>query len=170
MSSLFSTDKDQTRNRKSLFDSSSTLPHVSSRIQRAATDYVLRLAASLFQTAGQGAAQIARLDSGSPAVSNARAGSLPDPYVSPRENRLSARRRTEEDAGCKDFKKLYEGALAANGRLRSRLETSREELALVQSQLGRVISQQAKTELTTENQRLKDENGALIRVISKLSK
>ncbi|KAJ3602957.1 hypothetical protein NHX12_030701 [Muraenolepis orangiensis] len=76
------------------------------------------------------------------AISKARAGSQPDPDVSPRESRLPARRRTEEDVGCKDFKKLYEGALAANGRLQSRLGTSREELALVQSQLGRVTDQQ----------------------------
>lgn len=33
-----------------------------------------------------------------------------------------------------------------------------------------VLSPQVKSELKMENQRLKDENGALIRVISKLSK
>ncbi|CAL8336297.1 unnamed protein product [Lota lota] len=179
MSSLLSADKDQIRNRKSLFDSpATTLPHASSRSQRVGLTHLLH---QVF--AGNAKASInkqsLKLDSG---------------------GRPSARRRAEEDLGCQDFKKLYEGALAANGRLRSRLDTSREELALVQSQLGRQrrratdrtsnmletekkekksleskISDmeeelKAKTELTTENQRLKDENGALIRVISKLSK
>ncbi|KAF3856666.1 hypothetical protein F7725_017389 [Dissostichus mawsoni] len=55
----------------------------------------------------------------------------------------------------------------AEEELKSRLETSKQELAMIQDQLQRT---QVKAELNMENQRLKDENGALIRVITKLSK
>lgn len=96
---------------------------------------------------------------------------------------------------------MYEKALATNQRLKSRLEISKQELAMIQDQLQRAqkgrpgecgsnvletekkeswslkmrISDmeeqlKAKEDLKMENQRLKDENGALIRVITKLSK
>lgn len=96
---------------------------------------------------------------------------------------------------------MYEKALATNQRLKSRLETSKQELNVIQDQLQRAQKERpgdsssdmleaekkeswslkkrisdmeeqlkAKTELKMENQRLKDENGALIRVITKLSK
>ncbi|KAG7274179.1 hypothetical protein CRUP_004649 [Coryphaenoides rupestris] len=96
---------------------------------------------------------ITQLDPGS--LTKARAGTLPltpDPSVSPRRTRLSPRRRTEEEAGCNDFKKKRRRA--NSDYTTSMLETEKK----------------AKTELSSENQRLKDENGALIRVISKLSK
>ncbi|XP_051931268.1 protein phosphatase 1 regulatory subunit 12B-like isoform X3 [Hippocampus zosterae] len=99
-------------------------------------------------------------------------------------------------------KKMYEKALATNQRLKSRLETSKQELVVIQEQLQRAQHKERKSELGsnmletekkdsqslrkkisdmeeqvkvkaelhTENQRLKDENGALIRVITKLSK
>ncbi|KAL7407935.1 hypothetical protein ABVT39_015881 [Epinephelus coioides] len=97
--------------------------------------------------------------------------------------------------------RMYEKALATNQRLKSRLETSKQELAMIQDQLQRAQKGRAgdcgsnmletekkeswslknrisdmeeqlkvKAELKMENQRLKDENGALIRVITKLSK
>lgn len=122
-------------------------------------------------------------------------------YFLRRENRLSARRKAEEEAAINDYKKMYEKALATNQRLKSRLETSKQELSVIQDQLQRAqkgrpgacesnmldtekkenwalkkrisdIEDQlkVKAELKTENQRLKDENGALIRVITKLSK
>ncbi|KAM6928050.1 protein phosphatase 1 regulatory subunit 12B-like isoform 2-T2 [Xenentodon cancila] len=77
---------------------------------------------------------------------------------------------------------MYEKALATNQRLKSRLETSKQELAMIQDQLQRAqngsdcgsnvleAEKKVKAELKMENQRLKDENGALIRVITKLSK
>ncbi|XP_059924688.1 protein phosphatase 1 regulatory subunit 12B-like [Gadus macrocephalus] len=199
MSSLLSADQDQTRS-TTLLDST-TLPHATSRSQR--QERLQRL--DSLGVPRPDSVGVPRPDSLGPAVSRVRPGASPDPYLSPRESRPSARRRAEGDLAGQDFRKLYEGAVAANGRLRSRLDTSREELALVQSQLGRVTGQQqrrratdraanmlemekkenqslekkisdmeeelkAKTDLSTENQRLKDENGALIRVISKLSK
>ncbi|XP_064822998.1 protein phosphatase 1 regulatory subunit 12B-like isoform X1 [Oncorhynchus masou masou] len=126
-------------------------------------------------------------------------------YDARRENRMAARKKAEEEAGCTDYKKMYEEALSTNERLKSRLQGSKQELVLVQTQLERVTQRKitmtersnersmletekretrvlqkkisdmedevkVQTELKNENQRLKDENGALIRVISKLSK
>ncbi|KAJ7998760.1 hypothetical protein DPEC_G00208210 [Dallia pectoralis] len=125
-------------------------------------------------------------------------------YDARRENRMAARKKAEEEAGCTDYKKMYEEALSTNERLKTRLQGSKQELVLVQTQLQRAkqrkmtVSERStdrsietekreacalqkkisdmedevkvQTELKNENQRLKDENGALIRVISKLSK
>ncbi|KAG5838257.1 hypothetical protein ANANG_G00221870 [Anguilla anguilla] len=119
-----------------------------------------------------------------------------------RENRLASLSKADDDASSKDFKKMYEDALAENEKLKSRLEDSRQELASIRTQLEKVTQKQDRiserssvletekrekrvlekkvsemeeelkvlTELKSDNQRLKDENGALIRVISKLSK
>ncbi|XP_026776081.1 protein phosphatase 1 regulatory subunit 12A isoform X4 [Pangasianodon hypophthalmus] len=106
------------------------------------------------------------------------------------------------DSPSKDFKKLYEEALAENEKLKACLEDSKQDLAKFRLQLDKVTKKQDRiperssvfdsekmekqvlekrvsemeeelkvlTELKSDNQRLKDENGALIRVISKLSK
>lgn len=110
--------------------------------------------------------------------------------------------RVDEDSG-RDYKKLYEGALTENQKLKTKLQEAQLELADVKSRLEKVAQQKQEktpdrssllevekrerralerkmsemeeemkvlTELKSDNQRLKDENGALIRVISKLSK
>jgi protein phosphatase 1 regulatory subunit 12A len=97
-----------------------------------------------------------------------------------------------------DYKKLYEECLLENERLREKLKKTEENLNERKSQLDKLSVATAKNSLTemekrerramerklsemeeelklleqfrSENQRLKDENGALIRVISKLSK
>ncbi|XP_029669263.1 protein phosphatase 1 regulatory subunit 12A isoform X2 [Formica exsecta] len=97
-----------------------------------------------------------------------------------------------------DYKKLYEESQAENERLKDKLKRSDEQLKEVRSLLEKAQSNQNKVilseaekrerramerklsemeeelkvmdQLKCENQRLKDENGALIRVISKLSK
>ncbi|PNF26957.1 hypothetical protein B7P43_G12695 [Cryptotermes secundus] len=97
-----------------------------------------------------------------------------------------------------DYKKLYEESLVENERLREKLKKTEEDLNDRKSQLDKLSVATAKNSLTemekrerramerklsemeeelklleqfkSENQRLKDENGALIRVISKLSK
>ncbi|XP_053499211.1 protein phosphatase 1 regulatory subunit 12B isoform X3 [Ictalurus furcatus] len=106
------------------------------------------------------------------------------------------------DYASKDYKKLYEEALAENEKLRACLVDSKQNLAKFRLQLDKVTQKQDRiserssvfdsekmekqvlekrvsemeeeikvlTELKSDNQRLKDENGALIRVISKLSK
>uniref|UniRef100_A0A8D0PRF0 Protein phosphatase 1 regulatory subunit 12B n=1 Tax=Sus scrofa TaxID=9823 RepID=A0A8D0PRF0_PIG len=109
--------------------------------------------------------------------------------------------RAEEDSG-RDYKKLYESALAENQKLKTKLQEAQLELTDVKAKLEKMAQKQDKTpdrssvldvekrerralerkmsemeeemkvltELKSDNQRLKDENGALIRVISKLSK
>ncbi|XP_034232861.1 protein phosphatase 1 regulatory subunit 12A isoform X3 [Thrips palmi] len=91
-----------------------------------------------------------------------------------------------------DYKKLYEESLAENDRLREKLKKTEEEKALADNSvpsksslselekrerraMERKLSEMEEElklleQLKAENQRLKDENGALIRVISKLSK
>ncbi|XP_032451984.1 protein phosphatase 1 regulatory subunit 12B isoform X10 [Nasonia vitripennis] len=102
---------------------------------------------------------------------------------------------TTSENGELDYKKLYEESQAENERLREKLRKSDESLKETQSLLEKAQSKSSLSEtekrerramerklsemeeelkmmetLKCENQRLKDENGALIRVISKLSK
>ncbi|XP_034061560.1 protein phosphatase 1 regulatory subunit 12B-like [Gymnodraco acuticeps] len=181
MSSVISHNKDQPRVRKTLSDSSTS---------------------STASTKSQKHEKLSRLSSsGSSDVSNDSSTNHAESYFLRRENRLSARKKAEEESANNDYKKMYEKALATNHRLKSRLETSKQELAMIQDQLQRTQKGRAedcssnmletekkeswsikkritdleeqlkvKAELNMENQRLKDENGALIRVITKLSK
>ncbi|XP_054473444.1 protein phosphatase 1 regulatory subunit 12B-like [Anoplopoma fimbria] len=181
MSSLLSHNKDQPRIRKSLSDSSPTSSTATTKSPR--HERLSRLSSS-----------------GSSDVSNDSSTNHAESYFLRRENRLSARKKAEEETANNDYKKMYEKALATNQRLKSRLETSKQELTMIQDQLQRAQGRagdcgsnvletekkesrslqkrisdmeeqlKAKAELKTENQRLKDENGALIRVITKLSK
>ncbi|XP_027859019.1 protein phosphatase 1 regulatory subunit 12B-like isoform X2 [Xiphophorus couchianus] len=138
---------------------------------------------------------------GSSDVSNDTSTNHAESYFLQRESRLSAKKKAEEEKMNSDYKKMYEKALATKQRLKSRLETSKQDLATVQNQLQtaqkgkpddctskmleaekkeswslkkRISDMEeqlkVKAELKLENQRLKDENGALIRVITKLSK
>nr|XP_048286784.1 protein phosphatase 1 regulatory subunit 12B isoform X4 [Myodes glareolus] len=102
-----------------------------------------------------------------------------------REARLaSLTSRVEEDTS-RDYKKLYESALTENQKLKTKLQEAQLELAEIKSKLEKMAQERRAlerkmsemeeemkvlTELKSDNQRLKDENGALIRVISKLSK
>uniref|UniRef100_A0A667ZQP8 Protein phosphatase 1 regulatory subunit n=1 Tax=Myripristis murdjan TaxID=586833 RepID=A0A667ZQP8_9TELE len=86
-----------------------------------------------------------------------------------------------------DYKKLYEQILAENEKLKAQLRDTDLELADLKLQLEKATQRQERyadrsqlemekrvmttlPDLKADNQRLKDENGALIRVISKLSK
>ncbi|XP_060101110.1 protein phosphatase 1 regulatory subunit 12A isoform X2 [Heteronotia binoei] len=83
-----------------------------------------------------------------------------------------------------DFKKLYEQILAENEKLKAQLHDTNMELTDLKLQLEKATQRQERfadrsllemekrmlPDLKADNQRLKDENGALIRVISKLSK
>ncbi|XP_078733786.1 protein phosphatase 1 regulatory subunit 12C-like [Lampetra fluviatilis] len=103
-----------------------------------------------------------------------------------------------EPSDHSDFKKLFEEQLEESRRLKEKLVQVHAELSLSQSQLERVSQRPNRStlleaekretralerkrsemeedlkclpDLKADNQRLKDENGALIRVISKLSK
>ncbi|XP_029358635.1 protein phosphatase 1 regulatory subunit 12B-like [Echeneis naucrates] len=182
MSSLFSHSKDQLHCGRTLSDSS---PASSSGTAKSLRHERLSRMSS----------------SGSSDVHQDKATNHAESYFLRRENRLSARKKAEEETANNDYKKMYEKALATNQRLKSRLETSKQELVMIQDQLQRAqkgrpgdygsnmlevekkeswtlkkkitdMEEQlkAKAELKMENQRLKDENGALIRVITKLSK
>uniref|UniRef100_A0A8C3V689 Protein phosphatase 1 regulatory subunit n=1 Tax=Catharus ustulatus TaxID=91951 RepID=A0A8C3V689_CATUS len=92
----------------------------------------------------------------------------------------------ETPGSCFAFQ-LYESALSENQKLKSKLQEAQLELADIKAKLEKAaqvrenpalerklseMEEEMKilTELKSDNQRLKDENGALIRVISKLSK
>ncbi|XP_034440434.1 protein phosphatase 1 regulatory subunit 12B-like isoform X2 [Hippoglossus hippoglossus] len=181
MSSLLSHNKDRPHIKKSLSDSSPTSSAATTRSLR--HERPSRLSSS-----------------GSSDVSNDSTTNHAESYFLRRENRLSARKKAVEETENNDYKKMYEKALSTNQRLKSKLETSKQELVLIQDQLQRVQGRagdcgstvleaerkeswslkkritdmedqlKVKAELKMENQRLKDENGALIRVITKLSK
>lgn len=185
MSSLLSNNKDEPGVRKTLSDcspASTIAPTNSLRSER------------LSRLNAKGSTNV-------PNASNDTAVNHAESYFLRRENRLSARRKAAEEAASNDYKKMYEKALSTNQRLKSKLETSKQELAVIQDQLQRAqkgrpgacesnmletekkeswslkkrisdIEEQlkVKADLKVENQRLKDENGALIRVITKLSK
>uniref|UniRef100_A0A3B4DUR9 Protein phosphatase 1 regulatory subunit n=2 Tax=Pygocentrus nattereri TaxID=42514 RepID=A0A3B4DUR9_PYGNA len=107
-----------------------------------------------------------------------------------REGRRPYSRLDRDDTT--DYKKLYEQVLAENEKLKAQLRDTDLELADLKLQLEKAtqvsmlrtterralerkiseMEEELKTlpDLKADNQRLKDENGALIRVISKLSK
>nr|XP_057911112.1 protein phosphatase 1 regulatory subunit 12B-like [Doryrhamphus excisus] len=177
MSSQLSLNSDHLRNRKPTSDPASPPPATKESLRH---ERLSRLGSS-----------------GLSDVSNNTTKNHAESYFSRRENRLSARKKAEEELAHNDYKKMYEKALATNQRLKSRLETSKQELGMIKEQLQRAQAKcgsnmletekkdswslrkkvsdmeeqvKVKAELHTENQRLKDENGALIRVITKLSK
>ncbi|XP_063987622.1 protein phosphatase 1 regulatory subunit 12A isoform X2 [Diachasmimorpha longicaudata] len=110
----------------------------------------------------------------------------------------SRTKSTNSENGELDYKKLWEESQAENERLKDKLRRSDDQLKETRSLLEKAQSNQNKAalseaekrerramerklsemeeelkmleQLKCENQRLKDENGALIRVISKLSK
>ncbi|CAM4682267.1 unnamed protein product [Leuciscus chuanchicus] len=59
-----------------------------------------------------------------------------------RENRLASLSKTDDNSASKDYKKLYEDALAENEKLKSRLDDSKLELTKIRSQLDRVAQKQ----------------------------
>uniref|UniRef100_A0A8C3PVQ2 Protein phosphatase 1 regulatory subunit n=1 Tax=Chrysolophus pictus TaxID=9089 RepID=A0A8C3PVQ2_CHRPC len=113
---------------------------------------------------------------------------------SPNKQSIRERRRPKERRRGTGIifstKDLYESALSENQKLKTKLQEAQLELADIKSKLEKAAQQKQEktsdrssmlemekrvcvsilTELKSDNQRLKDENGALIRVISKLSK
>uniref|UniRef100_A0A8C7VBJ9 Protein phosphatase 1 regulatory subunit n=1 Tax=Oncorhynchus mykiss TaxID=8022 RepID=A0A8C7VBJ9_ONCMY len=99
------------------------------------------------------------------------------------EGRRSFSSRLDRDDST-DYKKLYEQILAENEKLKSQLRDTDLQLNDLKLQLEKATQRQERfadrsqlemekrtlPDLKADNQRLKDENGALIRVISKLSK
>ncbi|XP_075881060.1 protein phosphatase 1 regulatory subunit 12B-like isoform X2 [Nelusetta ayraudi] len=146
MSSPLSHSKDQPRIRKTTTDSSPTsLTARSLRHER-----LSRLSSS-----------------GSCDGSNDAPTNHAESYFKRRENRLSARKKAEEESANNDYKKARRpGECGSNV-----LETEKKESWSLKKRISDMEEQlKAKEDLKMENQRLKDENGALIRVITKLSK
>ncbi|XP_048352651.1 protein phosphatase 1 regulatory subunit 12B isoform X9 [Sphaerodactylus townsendi] len=187
MSSLYTRSKEFTRNRKSQSDSPPSSPSPIAKTFRHE--------------------RLSRLDTASSAAGTSDSyGDRPSGRSSAytrRENRLAALSSRTEDDTSRDYKKLYESALAENQKLKSKLQDAQVELADIKSKLDKIAQQKQEktsdrssmleiekrekralerklsemeegmkvlTDLKSDNQRLKDENGALIRVISKLSK
>lgn len=91
------------------------------------------------------------------------------PVVAPQNNSSIHNNET------KDYKKLYEDSVGTIETLKKEISNMRSEFNREKRQQQRKISEYEEElklldVLKTHNQRLKDENGALIRVISKLSK
>uniref|UniRef100_A0A8C6LWI9 cGMP-dependent protein kinase interacting domain-containing protein n=1 Tax=Nothobranchius furzeri TaxID=105023 RepID=A0A8C6LWI9_NOTFU len=118
MSSLLSHKKDQEHLRKSLSDSCPAPSAASSRSSR--HERLLRLGSS-----------------GSSGTFTDTSTNHAESYFLQRENRLSAKKRAEEEKLNSDYKKMYEKAVATNQRLKSRLETSKQELSEILDQLQR---------------------------------
>uniref|UniRef100_A0A3B3SEQ4 Protein phosphatase 1 regulatory subunit 12B-like n=1 Tax=Paramormyrops kingsleyae TaxID=1676925 RepID=A0A3B3SEQ4_9TELE len=125
MSSLYSRTKELTRTRKSLSDSPPSSPSPTSRSSRHD--------------------RASRLDSVSGSSSTdstterllGRTGSY-----TRRENRLASLNKPDQEGSSKEYKKMYEDALAENEKLKSRLEDSKQELAKVRTQLEKVTQKQ----------------------------
>ncbi|KAM8914652.1 protein phosphatase 1 regulatory subunit 12B-like isoform 2-T2 [Spinachia spinachia] len=146
MSSLLSHSNDPPRIRKSLSDSSPTSSPATVKSPRHE--------------------RLSRLNSsGSSDVPNDTSTNHAESYFLRRENRLSARKRAEEESANNDYKKGRAEQCGSN-----MLETQKKESHTLQKTIADMEEQlKIKADLKMENQRLKDENGALIRVITKLS-
>ncbi|XP_068275508.1 protein phosphatase 1 regulatory subunit 12B isoform X9 [Nyctibius grandis] len=187
MSSLYTRSKEYTRSRKAQSDSPPPSPSPIAKTLR--HERLSRLEAATNPTTGDSSY-------------GDRASSRSSAYTR-RENRLAALSSRAEEESNRDYKKLYESALAENQKLKTKLQEAQLELADIKSKLEKAAQQKQEktsdrssmlemekrekralerklsemeeemkilTELKSDNQRLKDENGALIRVISKLSK
>nr|XP_029478011.1 protein phosphatase 1 regulatory subunit 12B-like isoform X3 [Oncorhynchus nerka] len=103
-----------------------------------------------------------------------------------RETRLAALNKQEDDTSPRDYKKMYEDALAENDKLKSRLDDSKHELTKIRSQLDKVNQEKQALEkrvtdmeeelkalpvlaLRSGNERLLAENRAMLRVLAHLS-
>ncbi|KAG1941939.1 protein phosphatase 1 regulatory subunit 12B [Pimephales promelas] len=84
-----------------------------------------------------------------------------------RENRLASLSKTDDNSASKDYKKLYEDALAENEKLKSRLDDSKLELTKIRSQLDRVAQKQDRiSERSTVFESEKREKEALEKKVS----
>ncbi|XP_055016785.1 protein phosphatase 1 regulatory subunit 12B-like isoform X2 [Boleophthalmus pectinirostris] len=121
MSTVLSNNKEETGVRKTLLGASSASATATSNSLR--NDKLSRLNSARTSNA--------------PSASSDTGVNHAESYFLRREHRLSARRKAEEEAAINDYKKMYEKALATNQRLKSRLETSKQELTVIQDQLQR---------------------------------
>ncbi|XP_069384131.1 protein phosphatase 1 regulatory subunit 12A isoform X12 [Paralichthys olivaceus] len=108
-----------------------------------------------------------------------------DQHLSSRSVASSNDRTLGGESETKDFKKLFEEVSRENSQLQSQLQDTQRIISQTRLDLEKATQRQERftdcsalldlerkvlVDLRADNQRLKDENGALIRVISKLSK
>uniref|UniRef100_A0A3B5AG48 Protein phosphatase 1 regulatory subunit 12B n=1 Tax=Stegastes partitus TaxID=144197 RepID=A0A3B5AG48_9TELE len=108
-----------------------------------------------------------------------------DQHLSSRLNASCNDRTQGGGSETKDFKKLFEEVSRENSQLQSQLQDTQRIVSQTRLDLEKATQRQERfsdcsallelerkvlVDLRADNQRLKDENGALIRVISKLSK
>ncbi|XP_029952197.1 protein phosphatase 1 regulatory subunit 12A isoform X2 [Salarias fasciatus] len=106
-------------------------------------------------------------------------------HLSPRVDASCNDRTQGGGSEAKDFKKLFEELSRENSQLQSQLQDTQRIVSQTRLDLEKATQRQERftdcsallelerkvlVDLRADNQRLKDENGALIRVISKLSK
>ncbi|XP_037936735.1 protein phosphatase 1 regulatory subunit 12A isoform X2 [Teleopsis dalmanni] len=137
-------------------------------------------------------------ESGSERTSRSRVGSSNSLSNASATDDKKSRDKSENGDGPIDYKALWEAAKSENDKLKQQLKKKDEEVVQTRATLERFTNATTKNSLSeiekrerramerklsemeeelkqlevykTENQRLKEENGALIRVISKLSK
>ncbi|XP_007556974.1 protein phosphatase 1 regulatory subunit 12A-like isoform X4 [Poecilia formosa] len=108
-----------------------------------------------------------------------------DKDTSSRLDTSYSNRTQREGLESKDFKKLFEEVSRENSQLQAQLQDTQRIISQTRVELEKATQRQERftdcsalldlerkvlVDLRADNQRLKDENGALIRVISKLSK
>ncbi|XP_043980484.1 protein phosphatase 1 regulatory subunit 12A isoform X5 [Gambusia affinis] len=108
-----------------------------------------------------------------------------DKDMSSRLDTSYSNRTQREGSESKDFKKLFEEVSRENSQLQAQLQDTQKIISQTRVELEKATQRQERftdcsalldlerkvlVDLRADNQRLKDENGALIRVISKLSK
>uniref|UniRef100_A0A8C7SRY3 cGMP-dependent protein kinase interacting domain-containing protein n=1 Tax=Oncorhynchus mykiss TaxID=8022 RepID=A0A8C7SRY3_ONCMY len=125
MSSMYPRTKELSRTRKSLSDSPPSSPSPT---------------AKNFRHDRASSCVPPRLDSGG-GDSKAEPLGRTSSYTR-RETRLAALNKQEDDTSPRDYKKMYEDALAENDKLKSRLDDSKHELTKIRSQLDKVNQKQ----------------------------
>ncbi|XP_064876858.1 protein phosphatase 1 regulatory subunit 12B-like isoform X1 [Oncorhynchus nerka] len=120
MSSMYPRTKELSRTRKSLSDSPPSSPSPTAKNFRHD--------------------RASRLDSGG-GDSRAEPLGRTSSYTR-RETRLAALNKHEDDTSSRDYKKMYEDALAENDKLKSRLDDSKQELTKIRTQLDKVTQKQ----------------------------
>ncbi|XP_070963779.1 protein phosphatase 1 regulatory subunit 12B-like isoform X4 [Oncorhynchus clarkii lewisi] len=137
MSSMYPRTKELSRTRKSLSDSPPSSPSPTAKNFRHD--------------------RASRLDSGG-GDSKAEPLGRTSSYTR-RETRLAALNKQEDDTSPRDYKKMYEDALAENDKLKSRLDDSKHELTKIRSQLDKVNQEKQALEkrVTDMEEELKQE-------------
>ncbi|KAK1802010.1 hypothetical protein P4O66_022244 [Electrophorus voltai] len=138
MSSLYSRNKDlSSRTRKSVLDSPPSSPSPSTKSFRTSEQTL----AQWEQVTIKGSVDHDRISrSDSSGVECPDRLNRTSSYTR-RENRLASLNKTDDNSTSRNYKKLYEDALAENEKLKARLEDSKQELTKIRLQLDSVTQE-----------------------------